>query len=159
LYQANIDLLESLGATLKYFSPLAQDELPQCDALYLPGGYPELYMEKLASNEFLNRQILEHIKHGKPCLAECGGMLYLNKTLTDKNDQTKKLVGALNANAYMQNKLAALGILEASIHGQPLRGHTFHYSKTVSEEKLLTEPLSQYGTPTDPVWIKHATVA
>ncbi|CCO46520.1 putative Cobyrinic acid a,c-diamide synthase CbiA [Vibrio nigripulchritudo SOn1] len=159
LYQANIDLLESLGATLTYFSPLAQDDLPQCDALYLPGGYPELYMEKLARNELLNQQILEHIKQGKPCLAECGGMLYLNKTLTDKNDQTKTLVGALNANAYMQNKLAALGILEASIQGQPLRGHTFHYSKTVSEEKILTEPLSQYGTPTDPVWVKHATVA
>ncbi|MEZ9599121.1 cobyrinate a,c-diamide synthase [Vibrio sp. 10N.286.46.A8] len=159
LYQANLDLLIELGAKLSFFSPLAHDDLPVCDALYLPGGYPELHMDKLALNHALKQQIITHIEQGKPCLAECGGMLYLNKALTDTESQTENMVGALNAKATMQKKLAALGILEANFNGQMLRGHTFHYSKTDSKETVLTQPESQYGRPTDPVWIKHRTIA
>ncbi|MFA0502399.1 cobyrinate a,c-diamide synthase, partial [Vibrio sp. 10N.222.46.A1] len=110
-------------------------------------------------NHALKQQIITHIEQGKPCLAECGGMLYLNKALTDTESQTENMVGALNAKATMQKKLAALGILEANFNGQMLRGHTFHYSKTDSKETVLTQPESQYGRPTDPVWIKQSTIA
>lgn len=159
IYQANLEMLQSLGAQLQFFSPLAQEELPECDALYLPGGYPELYAQQLERNTTLKQQILDHIESGKPCLAECGGMLYLNRSLMSNEEQTSKMVGALNATSQMQTKLAALGILEADFDGQTLRGHTFHYSKTQSKEQVLTQPVSQYGRPTDPVWIKNSTIA
>ncbi|MEF1290706.1 cobyrinate a,c-diamide synthase, partial [Vibrio sp. M260118] len=159
IYQANLEMLDSLGAQLHFFSPIAQEELPECDALYLPGGYPELYTRQLELNITLKQQILDHIESGKPCLAECGGMLYLNRSLMSSEEQTSNMVGALNATSQMQTKLAALGILEADFDGQTLRGHTFHYSKTQSEEQVLTQPVSQYGRPTDPIWIKNSTIA
>ncbi len=159
IYRANLEMLESLGAQLHFFSPLAQEELPECDALYLPGGYPELHMAELELNITLKQQILAHIEAGKPCLAECGGMLYLNRSLMSSEEQTSNMVGALNATSQMQTKLAALGILEADFDGKTLRGHTFHYSNTQSEERVLTQPVSQYGRPTDPVWIKNSTIA
>jgi len=159
LYQANIDLLKRLGAKLAFFSPLAGEPLPDCDALYLPGGYPELNMAKLAENQALSEQVLRHIEQAKPCLAECGGMLYLSQSLTDKQGEQRKMVGALAAKSVMQNKLAALGIVEADFSGETMRGHTFHYSKTDSQEAVIAEPISQRGYKTDPVWKKHNTLA
>ncbi|WP_281222700.1 cobyrinate a,c-diamide synthase [Photobacterium sanguinicancri] len=171
LYQANLELLEALGADLVYFSPLTGTALPCCDALYLPGGYPELHLDALHANQALITQIQQHVQAGKPCVAECGGMLYLNKTLTavvapEGESETARLntspvamCGVLNAHSRMQPKLAALGIVEAAFELGTLRGHTFHYSMTSSEEEVLTQPVSQYGRKTDPVWTKGATTA
>ncbi|MDN3683118.1 cobyrinate a,c-diamide synthase [Vibrio tapetis subsp. quintayensis] len=169
LYQANIDLLQEMGANIAYFSPLAGDTLPACDALYLPGGYPELNLTELANNAGLMAEINEHISQQKPCLAECGGMLYLNQSLSNKQGETQTLVGALNAKSEMQPKLAALGIVKAEFgagkltagerNAGELRGHTFHYSKTISDEAVMVRPVSQYGRETDPVWYKHQTIA
>ncbi|SON53069.1 cobyrinate a,c-diamide synthase [Vibrio tapetis] len=159
LYQANIDLLQEMGANIVYFSPLAGDTLPTCDALYLPGGYPELNLAELANNASLMAEINEHISQQKPCLAECGGMLYLSQSLTNKQGEVQTLVGALNAQSEMQPKLAALGIVKAKFGTEELRGHTFHYSRTMSDEAILVRPVSQYGRETDPVWYKHQTIA
>ncbi|MGF1787271.1 cobyrinate a,c-diamide synthase [Photobacterium swingsii] len=168
LYQANLELLEALGADLVYFSPLTGADLPRCDALYLPGGYPELHLDALHANQVLIAQIQQHVQQGKPCVAECGGMLYLNKTLTAAVASEAEssclsfpvsMCGVLNAHSTMQPKLAALGIVEAAFALGTLRGHTFHYSMTTSEEEVLTQPVSQYGRKTDPVWTKGATTA
>jgi cobyrinic acid a,c-diamide synthase len=164
IYQANLELLATMGAELCFFSPLAYTVsdtlLTECDALYLPGGYPELYLDELASNKPLQVQISNHINSGKPALAECGGMLYLGRSLTNLQNQQRQLCGVLDNKAIMQNTLAALGLVEAEITpGQYLRGHTFHYSKTESDESVLCEPRSQRGKIMDPVWRKKNLIA
>ncbi|MEE9425588.1 MAG: cobyrinate a,c-diamide synthase, partial [Methylococcales bacterium] len=85
IYQANLDLLQTLGAKLIFFSPLTDQTLPDVDSIYLPGGYPELYLEQLHENVHLKSQLKTHFSQGKPIYAECGGMLYLFESLTDKS--------------------------------------------------------------------------
>ena len=170
IYQANLDLLTKMGAKLVFFSPVSGESLPECDALYLPGGYPELYLDELSSNINLKSQIHRHVTENKPVLAECGGMLYLNKTLMDTEHKSADMCGILKANSVMQTSLAALGLVEGEFDnkefnnkeigkGNKLRGHTFHYSKTKSEEKVLCNPVSQRGRELDPVWIRNKVIA
>ncbi|WP_413110262.1 cobyrinate a,c-diamide synthase [Thaumasiovibrio sp. DFM-14] len=160
IYQANIDLLVQMGAQLRYFSPLDGDELPQCDALYLPGGYPELHVEALSKNDRLKQQIRHHVECDKPVIAECGGMLYLNRTLTDVDGNEAQMCGVLNADSVMQSRLAALGLVEGElVPAQTLRGHTFHYSTTKSQENEVCYPESQRGKRLDPVWGRNSVVA
>lgn len=83
LYRANLDLLRSLGSKLIFFSPLADQALPDADALYLPGGYPELHLDRLAANRPIQAAIRAHHASGRPMLAECGGMLYVLEPPTD----------------------------------------------------------------------------
>jgi cobyrinic acid a,c-diamide synthase len=160
IYQANLDLLKEMGAQLQFFSPVHGDALPECDALYLPGGYPELHLDQLAANQKLQAQITQHVNADKPVLAECGGMLYLNNSLTDSAAKSAQMCGVLDADAQMQSSLAALGLVEAELcRGEKLRGHTFHYSKTDSREQVLSTPISQRGRKLDPVWMKKRVVA
>ncbi|MCW8329136.1 cobyrinate a,c-diamide synthase [Photobacterium sp. SDRW27] len=160
IYQANLDLLTALGAKLSFFSPIQGDELPDCDALYLPGGYPELYLKELAENTILKQQVHAHVNNHKPVLAECGGMLYLNNSLTDIEGKSGEMCGILNANSRMQGSLAALGLVEGELlPGETLRGHTFHYSKTDSSEEIACHPVSQRGRKLDPVWRHKQVIA
>jgi cobyrinic acid a,c-diamide synthase len=77
IYPANLDVLSALGARLSFFSPLAGDALPACDAVWLPGGYPELHAEALSANESMRASLAAHVAAGKPVWAECGGMMAL----------------------------------------------------------------------------------
>ncbi len=143
IYQANLDLLETMGATLLYFSPLTDSELPEADSLYLPGGYPELYLQQLADNTALQSAIKQHFEASKPILAECGGMLYLTEKLTDKNGQQARMIGLLPAIAELQPRLTALALQQVELKGQTLRGHTYHHS---SMQTALT-PTAQATSP------------
>ncbi|MBI5329832.1 MAG: cobyrinate a,c-diamide synthase [Betaproteobacteria bacterium] len=129
LYPANLDLLAALGAKLTFFSPLAGDALPDCDALWLPGGYPELHLQALTANTALTAALRKHHTAGKPILAECGGMLFLAETLTDAQGRTAPMAGLLPARAVMQPRLTALGLQEIPLPEGVLRGHTFHHSR------------------------------
>ena len=82
-YPANEDCLRQLGATLAFFSPLAGDALPPCDAVWLPGGYPELHAERLAAQRPLWAALKAHVDAHRPLLAECGGLMSLFETLID----------------------------------------------------------------------------
>ena len=128
VYPANLDLLRSLGAELVFFSPLADRQLPQVDSLYLPGGYPELYLAQLAGNLSMRVAIRTHHAAGKPILAECGGMLYLLDGLTDLDGQRGELLGLLPGEAQMQPKLVSLAMQEVELDGERLRGHSYHHS-------------------------------
>ncbi|WP_349572409.1 cobyrinate a,c-diamide synthase [Azotobacter salinestris] len=128
LYQANLELLERLGAELAFFSPLADAALPAVDSLYLPGGYPELHLDRLAGNAPLRAAICAHHEAGKPILAECGGMLYLLEALTDLDGRREAMLGLLPGEAWMQPKLAALALQEVELDGARLRGHSYHHS-------------------------------
>jgi cobyrinic acid a,c-diamide synthase len=130
LYKDNLHLLVEMGANVVFFSLLDDEQVPYADSLYLPGGYPELHLPALEANESMKAALHEHYRSGKPIYAECGGMLYLLNQLTDKNGASGNMAGLILGNAVMQNKLAALGYQSVQTPHGPLRGHTFHHSKT-----------------------------
>ncbi len=129
LYHANLDLLRRLGAELHFFSPLEDQHLPAADALYLPGGYPELYLDRLAANNDLRRDIESHHDAGRPILAECGGMLYLSDIITDRQGRRTTMLGLLPAAAELQGRLVNLGQQRVTLPEGEMRGHTYHYSR------------------------------
>ncbi len=130
IYPANLALLDALGAQLRFFSPLADEPVPDaCDALFLPGGYPELHASTLAANATTARTIRAHATAGRPIVAECGGMVYLCDALTDVDGATTPMLGLLPGAATMQRRFAALGMQQLDTHAGPVRGHTFHYSR------------------------------
>lgn len=135
LYPANIACLEMLGAKIVYFSPLADSALPDCDAVWLPGGYPELHGPRLSTNRTLWDSLTTHVDAGKPVLAECGGMMALFQSLSDIEGKEYSLAGILPGRVRMQKRLAGLGMQEAFLPEGTLRGHAFHYSET--ETNLL----------------------
>jgi cobyrinic acid a,c-diamide synthase len=128
LYAANLDCLRAMGARLACFSPLADESLPPCDALWLPGGYPELHADTLAGNAAMKGSILDHVRSGKPVWAECGGMMALFDRLTEADGKSHPMWGVLPGGVTMQKRLAALGPQQLEVAGGSLRGHTFHYS-------------------------------
>lgn len=139
IYPANVALLEALGARVSYFSPLADEPVPaEADAVYLPGGYPELHAEALATSTSTGRSIRAHVAAHKPLVAECGGMLYLLEGLTDTAGAKHPMLGIVPGHAAMQTRLAALGMQEIATPHGIMTGHTFHYSR-------LDTPLAPVG--------------
>ncbi|WP_242469650.1 cobyrinate a,c-diamide synthase [Rhabdochromatium marinum] len=127
LYAANLRLLEALGAELIFFSPL-QDSAVEADAIYLPGGYPELHLPTLAANQAMHQALRAHVAADRPLYAECGGMLYLLESLTDKHGQSARLVGLLPGHGCLQPRLAGLGMQRLVTPAGTLHGHSFHHS-------------------------------
>lgn len=128
IYQANLDCLQALGAELVFFSPLADAALPECDAVWLPGGYPELHAARLGANTALRDSLKAHVAQHKPVWAECGGMMVLFDTLALVDGHRAVQWGLLPGTVSMQKRLAALGPQQWRTPQGVLRGHTFHYS-------------------------------
>lgn len=131
IYPANLDCLIEEGATLEFFSPLAGDTLPHCDAVWLAGGYPELHADTLSKTPTW-QSLREFIEEGKPVLAECGGMMVLGKTLIDIEGRAWNMANILPFSTVMHANLVALGYREQ----KNLRGHEFHFSKRIADEHL-----------------------
>lgn len=133
-YLDNLDRLAASGAALRFFSPL-HDPLPEVDALYLGGGYPELHADGLSVSG-CTESIRKRAEEGMPIYAECGGLLYLAEEL-EIADRTCPMAGVLPARAVMTGRIGALGYTEGTFRegapfcrpGMPLRGHEFHYSR------------------------------
>ena len=130
IYPANLDTLRRLGAELAFLSPVAGDALPACNAVWLPGGYPELHAAAIGTNTALWQQLHAHVDSGKPLLAECGGMMSLFEAVVDKAGTTHRFGGLLPGRSVMQERLAALGTQFVDLPEGRLSGHTFHYSKS-----------------------------
>ncbi len=152
-YPANLALLRRMGAELAMFSPLHDRHLPPADALYLPGGYPELHLRRLSANLAMHDAIHDHHRRGRPIVAECGGMLYLLESLADADGETAAMVGLLPGRARLQERLANLGLQALELPAGSLRGHSFHYSTTEMDldPLTLTRPARHHGRP-EPVW-------
>ncbi|WP_413624524.1 hypothetical protein [Luteibacter sp. Lutesp34] len=148
IYQANLDTLRAAGATLIYFSPVAGDALPACDAVWLPGGYPELHLDALAANHFLRRDLHAHAAAGRPLLAECGGLLYALDRLADRDGREGEMAALLPGSAAMQPRMAALGMQETHLPEGTLRGHSFHYAKADIRAEPLVKATNPHGGPT-----------
>lgn len=144
-YQDSLDLLESLGADIVPFSPLADHQLPpDLDALYLGGGYPELFAEKLSANRSMIED-LQHFAHlEKPIYAECGGMIYLSESLTTTTGTSFPLAGLLPLAISMTDRLVRFGYVEIELvtdclfgqSGEVIRGHSFHYSNCTPSKEI-----------------------
>ena len=134
IYPANIETLIGLGAQIDWFSPLRDSALPPCDAVWLPGGYPELHAAALSANASMRNALCDAHARGMPILAECGGMMSLFDTLVDKEGVAHAMAGLLLGTVTMQRRLAAIGHQAVTLptSGQVIRGHTFHYSTTAS---------------------------
>ncbi|EQB31563.1 cobyrinate a,c-diamide synthase [Sphingobium ummariense] len=153
LYPANCTLLETMGARLSFFSPLADEALPPCDALWLPGGYPELHLDRLSANTAMIAAVRAHHEAGRPILAECGGMLYCTEALTDTDGCRAPMAGLLPGEATMQPKLAALALQQVTVPGiGTLRGHSFHYSRLDTQAQPLARATDRQGRPGEAVY-------
>lgn len=129
-YRDNLELLQTMGAELKFFSPLTDPDLPECDALYLGGGYPELYKEKLTQNTALRHNLREAILDGLPCIAECGGFMYLTEKI-----EGAEMVGVLEGECSNKGRLVRFGYITLTAQedsmlckkGEQIRAHEFHH--------------------------------
>ena len=153
-YRDNLELLESLGCELIPFSPLKDKELPpDLDGLLLGGGYPELYGEQLAGNDSMLASVKKVLSDGIPCIAECGGFMYLHQELRDKEGRTFRLVGAVPGQCYPTGRLVRFGYINIQaedkespagwlLPGEIIRGHEFHYwdSTDPGEDCLAVKP-------------------
>jgi cobyrinic acid a,c-diamide synthase len=133
-YPATMERLRA-RAEVTTFSPVAGDDLPDCDGVYLPGGYPELHAADLAASPALDA-LAERAREGLPVFGECGGLMALCESLTTTDNETHEMAGVLPADVEMRDRYQALdhvelrardGTLTASA-GDSLRGHEFHYS-------------------------------
>ena len=134
-YKQNLKKLEE-HTSVCFFSPLEEKSLPEADLLYLPGGYPEFHAETLAGNVAMRKSIEAFISAGGSVLAECGGLMYLGETLTDKAGQEYEMVGALPLATSMEAMRLRLGYRKIRWGGQELIGHEFHYSSVIEKEKI-----------------------
>ena len=134
IYPANLETLVALGAHLAWFSPLRDAALPPCDAVWLPGGYPELHAAALAANTAMRQALRDACARGVPMLAECGGMMALFEQLVDKDGTSHAMAGVLPGTVTMQRRLSAIGHQSVTMPGtgEVLRGHTFHYSRAAT---------------------------
>jgi len=130
IYPANLDALQHLGARLEFFSPLADEPVPKdADAVWLPGGYPELHLEALSQAAHWRDSIRAVHAAGLPILAECGGMMAVSESITDVEGHCWTMPALLPGRIIMQQRLGGLGSQGIPTAAGELRGHTFHYSR------------------------------
>jgi len=147
LYPANLDLLREAGAELAFFSPLAGDVLPECDAAWLPGGYPELHLQALSKRVDLHAALHAHRDTGKPLLAECGGLLFVLDELANSAGHAAPMAGLLHGRATVQTRLAALGLQQAALPEGTLRGHTFHHARAEIDAEPIATAIDANDAP------------
>ena len=146
IYQANLDLLQSLGATITFFSPLNDRQLPAADACWLPGGYPELHLDTLQHNHGMRESLQAAVASGMPVLAECGGMLAAGASL---NGQA--VFGLLTGHGTIEAKRQGLGTQHATFPSnsgeaaETIGAHTFHYGRFETSLPIIAQGKGKYG--------------
>jgi cobyrinic acid a,c-diamide synthase len=159
IYPANLEIFTRLGATLVFFSPLAGESLPDCDAVWLPGGYPELFAARLAERGELWAALTAHVAAGRPLLAECGGMMALHARLVDIDGAAHRLAGLIPGTVAMQQRLAALGTQFADLPEGRLSGHTFHYSQSTTPLPPIARAQTADGRPGEAIYRERRLTA
>ena len=151
-YPQNLELFEQRGFEIVRFSPLHDAALPAgLDMLYFGGGYPESYGSELSRNLRMRDAIVEAHQHDLPIYAECGGFMYLCRTLKDMDGVVHQMVGLFPFATVMNNRLRKLGYRQAQLlkdcilgaRGALVRGHEFHYSDIQTEDNK-PEKLKKY---------------
>ncbi len=141
-YQDNLDLLEAYGTRLLPFSPLNDANLPpDTQGIYIGGGFPEIYAERLSQNQAIMESIRQAAAQGIPVYGECGGLMYLSEGITDFEGNRYQLTGLVPCWSTMSKKLVRMGYVEIEFNqdtilgskGIRVRGHEFHWSKMEGE--------------------------
>ena len=134
-YQDNLEALQREGANLKFFSPVKDKKIPTCDGLYIGGGFPEILSGLLEKNQTMKKTIKKLSENNLPIYAECGGLMYLTKSILS-NNKTYKMVGLFDAETKMTNKMKLnytkgkiiqKNLISKKLHN--IQGHEFHYSQ------------------------------
>lgn len=137
-YEDNLDLLRDAGAEIVTFSPIADASLPDnADAIYIGGGYPELYAAELSENSSMMESMQAWADSGRPVYAECGGLMYLSQGILGHNGILHKMSGVFPFETVMNKKRTRLGYRELMLEedcilgkkGDTFKGHEFHYSE------------------------------
>ena len=131
-YKENIEALEANNAQIVYFSPIHDEELPDVDALYIGGGYPEVFKKELSQNTSMLKSIKEFSENNNPIYAECGGLMYLTKSI-----DSLPMVNVFPYESMLTKKVQGLSYTIAEVtqdnpilkKGDTYHGHEFHYSK------------------------------
>ena len=131
-YRDNLDALEANHADIIYFSPLKDEQVPDVDAVYLGGGYPEIFAPQLEANTSMRDSVKGFHEEGRPIYAECGGLMYLTRSIN-----ASEMCGVFDYHSFMTQKPQALSyVISRAVEdniivdrGQIFRGHEFHYSK------------------------------
>ncbi len=155
-YADNLELLERMGARLLPFSPLRDETLPEgCSGLLLGGGYPELYTGRLSENRTLLETIRKALLSGMPCLAECGGFMYLHEEMEDMEGRPHAMAGVVKGKAFGTGRLSRFGYLTLETEksgrllepGETIRAHEFHYfdSENPGEDYQAKKPTGRRG--------------
>lgn len=133
-YQDNLKALRREGANLKFFSPVKDKKIPKCDGLYIGGGFPEILGEALEKNQIMKKSIKKLSEDNFPIYAECGGLMYLTKSILSENKKYK-MIGLFDAETKMTKKMRlnytkGMIISKTSISDKlhNFQGHEFHYS-------------------------------
>jgi len=143
LYQDTLDLIRHFGGEIRFFSPINDSHLPSgIDWLYFPGGYPELKLKELSQNKTLKSEIKRFGESGKVIIAECGGMMYLGKSIISEKGKPHPMVGLFNFSTSLKNKTMTLGYRRLKLSDSSkeiksaiLMGHEFHYSTLVNNRE------------------------
>jgi cobyrinic acid a,c-diamide synthase len=148
-YDADLEFLEAAGAQLQFFDTLADTRLPPVDGLFLGGGFPEARMDAIERNADMREQIRDFIEGGGAAYAECGGLMYLCRSLT-WNGKVCKMAGVIPADAVMYERPQGRGYVrlrETPQHPWPdgitmeqddIPAHEFHYSRLENVDRPLT---------------------
>ena len=148
-YEDNLSFLREQGAELVEFSPLGDRELPEgISGLLLHGGYPELHVRELSENVSMRESIRRAVESGLPCMAECGGFLYLHETMTDMEGKEYPMAGVIKGRAWNNGRLTRFGYItlsEGTVFGRNVgetRSHEFHYfeSEDPGSDFLAVKP-------------------
>jgi cobyrinic acid a,c-diamide synthase len=129
-YHENLEVLKQFGRVV-YFSPLTDAVLPECDLLYLAGGYPELFVEQLSRNKSMLNSIRAYCLNNGKTYAECGGMMYLGGYIIDKQGKQFEMAGFLPLATSMEKPVLHLGYRSLFINDLNIKGHEFHYSTCI----------------------------
>ena len=135
-YPENIDALAAKGADIEYISPLITRTVPDLDALYIGGGFPETHVEKLSKNKTFSRQLRSLVEDGFPIYAECGGLMYLGEALI-LEDKSFPMAGVLPLVFDFYKRPQGHGYTIVTVEGEnpyfpvgtEIKGHEFHYSR------------------------------
>jgi cobyrinic acid a,c-diamide synthase len=147
-YEDNLDLLKEAGAEIVAFSPLSDGRVPDnVDALYIGGGYPELYAARLSENKSMLDSIRKFSRTGHPVYAECGGFMYLTEGIYDLENEHYPMAGIFPFRTRMLKGRSRLGYREAALKrdsilgekGTSIRGHEFHYSEIVYKTRITKD--------------------
>lgn len=150
-YKDNLEFLQEMGCELIKFSPMSDQSIPtNVDALILGGGYPEVYAKELSENKSMKESVKNAVMQGMPCMAECGGFMYLHEKLEDEKGQSYPMAGVIEGKAVNQKKLVRFGYIQLESNhkndylkeGEKLKAHEFHYwdSDNNGEDFLAVKP-------------------